>query len=88
MKERSGFDWKETSTGGYWVKQREGHHHKHTLPFFCPREECKKITSTIDDKYLLEYGVCSQCYVFYIEDRNAPIIDVEFFKNRLKQRGY
>ena len=62
--------------------------HKHSLPLFCPREECKRITGTIDDKYLREYGICAECYVALVEDRDKPLIDVEFYRKRLQEQGY
>lgn len=73
---------------GYKVKFKNFASNSCKLPFFCPREECRLISSTADDKYFREYGVCSRCFVFYIEGREKPLIDVEFYKNRLKERGY
>jgi hypothetical protein len=58
------------------------------LPMFCPREECKRITGTIDDECLIENGVCKTCYVELVESRAKPLIDVEFYAKRLKERGY
>ena len=58
------------------------------LPFFCPREECKRITGTIDDEYLKAYGICAECYVLLVEGREEPKIDVDFYKKRLEERGY
>jgi hypothetical protein len=76
----------ETGTGGYWVTETQRAMNK--KPFFCPREECKRITSTHDDQYMEKYGVCAKCYVELVEDRQNPLIDVEFYRNRLKERGY
>jgi hypothetical protein len=88
MKERSGYDWIETKSGGYWSKTNNKARHSHTTPMFCPYEDCRRITGTIDDKYMLEYGICAKCYVLYVEDRQVPLIDTEAMKNRLKERGY
>lgn len=57
-------------------------------PLFCPREECRKITTRLDDSYLEEYGFCKTCFIMLVEDRQTPAIDIEFYKNRLKERGY
>lgn len=70
---KKGYEWVETGSGGFWKKVR-GKHHNHNLKFFCPH--CERITGTIDDKYLLEYGVCSVCYVMHIENRKEPTIDL------------
>ena len=57
-------------------------------PFFCPVETCKRITSNLDDPYLLENGCCKTCYIMLVEDRQKPLIDVEYYKKRLQERGY
>jgi hypothetical protein len=75
MREREGYEWKETNTGGYWAKKK-GKQHKHKLAFFCPVPECRRITGTIDDECLLKYGFCKTCYVMYVEDRLVPAIDL------------
>jgi len=80
-KEREGWKWKETPSGGFWVKHDEQKRHKHKLSFFCPH--CHRITGTIDDKYLHEYGVCSVCYVMHIEDRDTPTIDLSQYEKYL-----
>ena len=54
------------------------------LPFFCPA--CSKITGTIDDECLLEYGFCKECYVMYVESRKEPVIDIEYYRE-LKRKG-
>ena len=84
---REGYEWKETSSGGYWSKLR-GSRHDHSHPIFCPNEKCKKISGTVDNKYFEEYGVCYECYIMNIENRKTPLIDVEFYQKRLKERGY
>jgi hypothetical protein len=82
-------EWIETKSGGYWsVTKKYTKHHLHKLPLFCPYEKCRKPTGTVDDKYLLKYGVCYECYTMYIDARNTPAIDIEFYKDRLKERGY
>jgi len=68
---------------GYTIKTK-GAPHPHRLEFFCPVEDCRRITSTIDDKYLLEYGVCATCYVLHIENRQTPTIDVTKYKKTEK----
>lgn len=88
MKERKGYDWVETNTGGFWIKQT-GTKHSHKLPMFCPYEKCeKKITGTIDDPYLLKYGICRLCFTMFVEDRITPLIDVEEYSKRLRERNY
>jgi hypothetical protein len=59
---------------------------KNKIPFFCPH--CKKITGTIDDKTLLEFGFCKECYVLYVELRDKPIIDIEYYKQLRDKGGY
>lgn len=73
---------------GYTYKQRGAGRSSIKLPFFCPYEQCNKITSTLDDKYMLEYGVCMNCYVMYIENRKKPLIDTTHYVKRLKDRGF
>lgn len=86
---RPGYTWVETKSGGYWSKINNRARHSHKLPFFCPYENCiKKITGTIDDEYILKYGICKTCYVLYIEDRKTPLLDLEFYAKRFKERGY
>ena len=86
--ERKGYDWVDTGNGnGFWVKQSK-RANLNKLPFFCPNEECKRPTSTIDDEYMMEYGICKTCYVMNVEDRQTPLINVDFYKNRLKERGF
>jgi hypothetical protein len=76
----------ETANGGFWVTETQRAIEK--TPFFCPREECKRITSSHDDQFMRKYGVCSKCYVELVEDRENPLIDVEFYRKRLEERGY
>lgn len=78
-KERKGYTWVETSTGGYWSKVT-GEGHKHKLEFFCPH--CRRPTGTIDDNYLQTYGFCSVCYVMHVEDRQTPTIDLEKYRKK------
>lgn len=86
--EREGYVWVEASSGGgYWSKQSK-RVNSSKLPFFCPNEECKKPTSNLDDEYMRNYGICQTCYVMNVEDRVNPLLDVEFYKNRLKERGF
>ena len=33
-------------------------------------------------------GFCKTCYVLYVESREKPIIDIDFYQKRLKERGY
>jgi len=88
-KERKGYRWvKCGDSGGFWVKEDSVARHTHKLPFFCPYEKCRRITGTLDDKYMLEYGVCMNCYNLYIQGRKKPLIDIEYYKKRLKERGY
>lgn len=82
-KERPGYEWKD----GYWSKIH-GERHSHKTPMFCPNESCKRITGTIDDDCMHEHGICKECYVMLVENRQKPLIDVEFYKKRLKDRGY
>ena len=53
---------------------------KHKLPFFCPH--CENITGTVDDKYLIEYGICYTCYTMHVEARTTPTIDLDKYKNK------
>lgn len=87
QKERKGYEWIETSSGGYWSKLA-GPRHSHKLAFFCPYEECKRPTGTIDNEYMEKYGICRQCFSLFVEDRKTPLLDVEFYKKRLQERGF
>lgn len=73
---------------GYSVKSKSGGRVTGKLPFFCPREECGRITDTMDDPFLKQYGVCADCYIGLVEDRKKPLIDVAMYKKRLADRGY
>lgn len=88
MKKREGWEWKESGSSGYWVKAKSENKHAHKTSIFCPYEDCRRITGTIDDKHLKEYGICSKCYVMYVEDRENPLIDVEEYKKKMEERGY
>ncbi len=87
MEERKGYRKVETSTGYYWVKEKEKTNTV-KIPFFCPHEKCGRLTASFDDDYVLKYGVCKQCYILYVEERKQPLIDIDFYSNRLKERGY
>ena len=73
---------------GYVVKSRSGGRVAGKLPFYCPRDECKRVTDSLDDSYLKEYGVCAVCYINLVEDRKEPLIDVKAYRQRLQERGY
>jgi len=53
-------------------------------PFFCPH--CKKITGSIDDEKLLSLGICAECFVLYVDLREKPLIDLDYYK-KLKEDG-
>lgn len=55
-------------------------------PFFCPH--CQQISSNLDDKYFDEYGVCQTCYTIHIDSREKPVIDVEYYRKRVREQGY
>jgi len=77
MKKRSGWIWKETANGGYWMRV-VGESLKHKKSFFCPH--CRRPTGTVDDKYVEEYGVCYLCYTMHIDARETPAIDLSKYK--------
>lgn len=77
MRERKGYEWKN----GFWVKM-DGSKHGHSLPFFCPH--CKKISGTVDDKYFEEYGFCYECFTLYVDAREKPAIDIEYYRSLKK----
>ena len=58
--------------------EKKGSRHSHTLDYFCPH--CERITGTIDDKYLRTLGICAECYVMHVEDREKPTIDLSKYK--------
>jgi hypothetical protein len=78
MRERKGWEWVQCGDSGYWSRVEKEGEHKHKLDFFCPH--CKRPTGTICDKYLQEYGICSVCYVMYVEERKVPAIDLSKYK--------
>jgi len=90
MKEkREGYEWRDLGDDkGYWVKIKKDGRLIHKVPLFCPVEKCRRITSTIDDPYLEKYGVCHKCYIMYVDKRKEPLIDLEYYKKRFKERGY
>ncbi len=73
---------------GYSVKTRSEGRVSGKLPFYCPRTQCGRITDSLDDAFLRQYGVCAECYINCVEDRKKPLIDVEMYKKRLSERGY
>jgi hypothetical protein len=42
----------------------------------------------MDDAHLKAHGVCANCYITLVEDRKEPLIDVEFYRKRLQERGF
>ena len=64
---------------GYTVKIKGGQPSLRR-DYFCPI--CTKITGTIDDNCLQEYGFCKECYVMNVEDREVPLIDITKFKKK------
>jgi hypothetical protein len=77
MKERKGWKWNKTSSGGYWSKVT-GDSHRHKKDFFCPH--CKRPTGTVDDKYLNKYGICYLCFTMHVDEREKPNIDLSKYK--------
>lgn len=74
---------------GFKVKiKKNSSAHSWKLPIYCPREECRMITSNLDDEILRSHGICLACYVQLVENREKPLIDVEFYRKRLQERGY
>lgn len=83
--ERAGWSWVEVNeSSGYWIKNDQEARHSHKLDLFCAH--CGRITGTIDDKYLKEWGFCSKCFTLYVEGRKEPIIDVEKYKKMIKKQ--
>ncbi|MDP3763660.1 MAG: hypothetical protein Q8Q92_03365 [bacterium] len=79
----------EDNKRGFKIKiKKNSYAHSHKLPLFCPREECRQITSNLDDEYLVNFGICGLCYAMNVENRKEPLIDVEFYKKRLQERGF
>jgi len=78
MKNIKNKTWVDLGDGkGYWTTIRNDSH-RHKLDFFC--KHCKRITGEIDNKYLLEYGICAECYILFVEDREIPLIDLSLYK--------
>lgn len=73
---------------GYRTIMKSDGKHLYKRPFFCPYEKCGTITSNLDDESIQNYGVCRLCCIMLIEDRKVPLIDIEFYKERLRKRGY
>ena len=80
--------WVETANGGFWSIEKNRGANMKKLPLFCPRDECRRVTGTLDDEYMRKYGVCKLCYIMFVEDRKEPLIDTEFYRKRLEERGY
>ena len=78
----------EENRKGYKVKIKKNGRSGLKMPIYCPREDCRMITSNLDNDVLREYGVCLHCYVTLIENRKQPLINVEFYRQRLQERGY
>lgn len=79
----------EENRKGYKIKfKKNSSAHSWKLPLFCPVEGCRQITSNLDDEYLINFGICGLCYIQHVENRTTPTIDIQFYKNRLKERGH
>jgi hypothetical protein len=78
----------KTEKNGYKVVENSRGRITNKVPLFCPNESCKRITSSLDDSYMLAYGICSECYIMLVEGRQEPLIDVAAHQRRLKERGY
>ena len=81
-------EYRKEYRNGYVVKTRSEGRVSSKLPLLCPHDDCKRLTDSLDDPYLKKFGVCAVCYINYVEDRKQPLIDVEFYKKRLAERGY
>ena len=73
---------------GYVLKAKTEGRQLAKLPFYCPREQCRRLTDSLDDSYVKKYGVCAVCYINLVENRNKPLIDTEKYRQRLEDRGY
>ena len=80
MKEKIGYTWIEIENGGFWKKVKNENGNKHRLPIFCPNEECRRLTGTVDDRFLTEYGICYTCYTLYVDERQTPAIDLDKYR--------
>lgn len=78
---------KENRTGYKFKSKSEGKSLS-KLPFLCPYEKCGRITDSMDDVFLRKYGICAKCYIEYVEERKEPLVDVEYYKSRLEERGF
>ena len=74
---------------GFKTKIKSSGRSKLRLPIYCPNPDCKMITSSpMDDDSLRNYGICLYCFVTLVENREKPLINVEFYKKQLEERGY
>lgn len=79
----------EDNKKGYTVKIKRTGRSKLRLPIYCPNPECRIITSSpMDDNSLRTWGLCLHCYVTLIENREKPLIDVEYYRNKAKEQDY
>jgi hypothetical protein len=75
---RQGWVWKKINEdSGFWIKNI-GEAHKHKVPFFCPH--CSKPCGDVDEKHLITYGICWECYTMNVEDRVTPLLDLSKYK--------
>ena len=78
----------DNNNKGFKTKIRSLGRSKFKYPIYCPNDQCKMITSNLDHQSLDDFGVCLACYVLFIENRQTPAIDVDFYRKRLQERGY
>lgn len=78
----------EENRKGYKIKIKKTGRSKLKMPIYCPNESCKMITSNLDDPYLEKYGICWNCWIMYVENKKEPLLNVEYYKKRLEERGY
>ena len=56
---------------------------KYKIPFSCPA--CDKLMMNYDDRRFYQYGICNNCYICFIADRD---FNKDFLRDRDKILNY
>lgn len=74
---------------GFWVKREESWKQEARVPIACPA--CGKFLYNIDTQYIYKKGVCADCYVTWIEDRDLSHLKsnkdyINYCKDKIEEK--
>ncbi len=71
------FVWVQAGPGGYWSQIEDEEDTQYRIPLCCPA--CTQLLMNRDNKSFLRFGVCQDCEIMWVEDRN---LSKELIRNR------